>query len=48
MAQGLALAIILYASMVAPMFLGDYPKGTPFLFKYKKKKRDVDNWDVQG
>ena len=30
------LAIVAYGLMVVPMFWGEYPKGSPFLFIYKK------------
>ena len=30
-----------YGSMVVPMFLGEYPKGIPFLFIHKKEKGDL-------
>lgn len=28
--------------MVTPMFLSEHPKGIPFLFMYKKEKRESD------
>lgn len=41
MPQGLAVGyntLIPYGLAVIPMFLGVYPKGIPFLFKFKKEK----------
>ena len=34
------LDIILYGSMVVLLFFDEYPKGIPFFFIYKKKKRE--------
>ena len=30
------------------MFLGEYPKGIPFLFICMKEKKESDHWDAQG
>lgn len=42
--QGQLLALIPYVPMVHLIFWGEYPKGIPFLFLYKKRKRESDDW----